>query len=175
MGAGRHVGSHDVEQAVVVDVSDIAAHGEPGRVREDRGAHIGEGAVAVVAVKAIGAVEVVGDVDIGPTIVVVIPPDDAEPFVVSGNTGLFGDFGERAVAVVVIEVVVLADLDDAVASVGHANRIVELPIFFRNARHTLFVELEPIFDFLLGRNVIGEQIAVEQAIAIVIGERHLDA
>ena len=45
-----------------------------GRVRKDFGGDVGKGAVAIVAVETVGTVEVVGDVDIGPTVVVVVPP-----------------------------------------------------------------------------------------------------
>lgn len=81
--AGGHVGADEVEQAVVVEIAEVAAHGEPRGVGEGCARGVGEGAVAIVAVEAVGAVEVVGDVDVGPAVVVVIPPGNAEAFVVA--------------------------------------------------------------------------------------------
>src|SRR5437764_3684127 len=66
-------------------------------------ADVGEGTVAIVVIENVLAV--VGDVEILPAVVVVIPDADALAPTSVGQTGFGADIGERAIMVVVIEVV----------------------------------------------------------------------
>ena len=62
---------------------------------------VGEGAVVVVVVEAVLAE--VGDVDVGPAVVVVVADGYAEAPAVVGDAGLGRDVGEGAVVIVVEE------------------------------------------------------------------------
>ena len=77
----------EIVEAVVIEVADGAAHAVTGLVEADRGRHIGEGAVAVVAVQLVGgerSFSIAGEQraaldaeEVGPAVVVVIDPADA--------------------------------------------------------------------------------------------------
>ena len=68
---------------------------------------IGERTVAVVVVQDIAAV--LGDVEIGETVVVVVPPDATEAVACPGNASLIRDISKDAVAVVAIKRVACGD------------------------------------------------------------------
>ena len=85
------------------------------------------------------------------------------------------DVGKRAVAVVAVEVVVLADFDDAVVALGHEQQFVVLAKLLGHARHAALVVFQPVLDLFRRRHVVGHEIAVEIAVQVVVGERHHDA
>src|SRR5258706_3135113 len=94
-------GDEEIEEAVAIEVSPggsggPAADGYAGFFRD-----IGEGAVVIVAVKAIFAE--VGDVDVGPAVVVVVSDGDAEAPALVGYTGFFRNVGEGAIVIIVEE------------------------------------------------------------------------
>ena len=109
VGVAGEVGLDDVEEAVAVEVSDGNAHAglglAVGRVG-DAGldGDVFEGAVLLVLVEG-GGGGVVGDVDVGPAIVVEVGDADAEAIGADGveDARFFGDVGEGAVAIVVVE------------------------------------------------------------------------
>ena len=131
-GVSGEVGLDDVEEAVAIEVSDGDAHAglglAIGRVG-DAGfdGHILECAVLLVLVEG-GGGGVVGDVDVGPAVVVEVGDADAESIGADGveDAGFFADVGEGAVSVVVIEDVFAAlqagrpagDLDALVGAAG---------------------------------------------------------
>ena len=91
-----------VQLAVIVVVEPDGAHKPSGEAGSGFFGHIGKGAVAIVVIKRIAAVR--GDVNVGPAIAVVIADGNthAERLGVS-DPSLFGDVGESAVVVVVVE------------------------------------------------------------------------
>ncbi len=113
-------------------------------MRHDEAEHVGEMAVAVVAKKLVGVLEVVVEIEVGPPVVVVVPPHRGVPLRLALDAGGVGDVGERAVVVVVIQVIALTvgsrlgveqvgldvDVEPAVAVVvrpgAHAAGIVEI-------------------------------------------------
>ena len=103
----RHVGDEEVDQAVVVHVAEIRAHRGERRVRHDLSLTVGEGAVAVVVVELVGRAEVVGHVEIGPAVVVVVPPRGGMTAGFAGDAGAVGHVREGAVAVVVKQITAL--------------------------------------------------------------------
>src|SRR5580704_10634612 len=95
------VGDHEIEKAVAVVVAE-GGSGGPAAVG-DAGpfGDVGEGAVAVVAIKNISTEA--GDVQIGPTVIVVIADGAAHGETGSGEASLGGDVGEGSVAIVAIK------------------------------------------------------------------------
>src|SRR6185312_4665024 len=65
------------------------------------GGHVGEGAVAVVVIE--DAVGVLGDVEVGEAVAVVVTDSNAHAVGVAWNAGLGGDIGKGSIAVVAIE------------------------------------------------------------------------
>ena len=101
------MGDVDIEQAVAVDVGGVDAHaglvaavlacGQPGDQR-----HILEGAVAIVEEEEVGP-GVVGDGDVGPSVVVEVGEHHAHAFRFGqADTRLVAHVGEGAVVVVVV-------------------------------------------------------------------------
>jgi hypothetical protein len=70
--------------------------------------HVGERAVAVVAVELVRGGEVVRHVEVGPAVAVVVPPDGGMALRLAGDPGPARHVGEGPVAVVVEQVVPLA-------------------------------------------------------------------
>ena len=114
IGVAGEVGFDDVEQAVAVEVTDGDAHaglgfaiGRVGDAAFD--GFVLEGAVALVAIEG-GGGGVVGDIDVGPAVVVEIGDGYREAVGADGveDAGLFRDVGEGAVAVVAVEDVLAA-------------------------------------------------------------------
>ena len=83
----------------------VGAHREIRDVRQALVDDVGEGAVALVEVEAIGRLEIVGDVDVGPAVVVDVDPERGVALGQAPDAGLGGDIGEVTVAVVVKQVV----------------------------------------------------------------------
>ena len=131
-GVSGEVGLDDVEEAVAVEVSDGHAHAglglAVGRVG-DAGfdGDVFEGAVLLVLVEG-GGGGVVGDVDVGPAVVVEVGDADTEAIGADGveDAGFFADVGKGAISVVVVEDVFAAleagrsagDLDAFVGTAG---------------------------------------------------------
>ena len=74
MRARGHVRDEQVQPAVVVDVTEIRAHRGIGNVGDHLADDVRERAVAVVVVEAVGADKVVGHIEVGPAVAVVVPP-----------------------------------------------------------------------------------------------------
>ena len=68
---------------------------------------------------------VLGNEQVGKSVVVIIAPDTAQAVTCTGNAGLFGDIGESAIAVVSIERI--ADGDAAVVQVAAIDEVNVLP------------------------------------------------
>ena len=158
------IGLGDIEEAVAVVVRDRDAHarlqtsvgivGDAGRV-----AALFERSVVLVAIEQAGGL-VAGDIDVGPAVVIEIGDDHAQAVAAAGrqNAGLFGDVGERAVAVVVVERVVRRGQSARAADDHHA-----LPFAILAAaglRGLIQIEV----------HVVGDE-NIEVAVAIVIDKR----
>ena len=139
VGVVAHVRHHEIDEAVVVQVARVASHREIRHVRQALVDDIREGAVPVVHVEAVGRFEVVGDVEVGPAVLVGVEPQRGVALGQAPDAGLLRDVGEGPVAVVVEEVVPAPER-----------------------------ALREIQD-------VGEQEAVEVAVAVVVGEGRLDA
>ena len=74
MSGTGHIGAHEVEQPVVIDIGCVGAHGVPRRVGQHFSGHVAERTVTMVEIKMIGAPKIVGYVEIRPAIVVKVPP-----------------------------------------------------------------------------------------------------
>ena len=122
-GGGGHVGEQKVEVAVVVNVSEVGAHGGVWRVRDDGVGDVGKGAVAVVAVEVVGAGEVVGDEEIGPEVAIEVYPGGGVAEGRAGDAGFFGDFGEAPAAEVAEQAIRAAGRLGAVEQVGEDEDI----------------------------------------------------
>ena len=92
--------------------------GDPGFV-----GHIGERPIAIVVIKNVAAI--LGHVQVGKSVVVVIAPDAAQAVAGAGNAGLFGDVGECAVTVITIERI--ADGDASVIQITAVHEVNVLP------------------------------------------------
>src|SRR3989441_4273970 len=152
----------DVEIAVEVVIGGGDAHAGLGLAVGREGAagfdgDIGERAVPFVLIERAG-LRVVGDVNVGPAVVVEIGGEDAEAESAVGlqDAGGFGDVGEGAVAVVVIEDVFAAG--QAGRAAGDHDAFVEAGARFGNGRGS---EVEI--------NVIGDE-EIEAAVAVVVHE-----
>ena len=149
IGVAGEVGLDDVEEAVAVVVADGDAHAglrlAVGRVG-DAGfdGHIFERAVLLILVEG-GGGGVVGDVDVGPAVVVEVGDADAERIGADGvpHAGFFADVGEGAVAVVVIEDVFAAL--QAGRAAGHLDAFVGAAGGFGSGRG-LEVEVDVVGD-----------------------------
>ncbi len=99
------VGDEEVEQSVAVVIHEGASAAEagPGMKQTCFLSHVGEGAIAVVAIEAILAV--VGEEEILEAVVVVVSDANALRPSDVDQAGLDGDVSERAVAVVLVEAV----------------------------------------------------------------------
>jgi hypothetical protein len=105
----HEVGDEDVEPAIVVVIAKVHAHGAFGisfgaQGRAGLHADVGKRAIVIVMVKIIRA-GVIRDVEIGPAVVVIVAPDDAETVVGVGvvHAGFLRDFFKCSVATIVIE------------------------------------------------------------------------
>src|SRR3982751_6100046 len=98
---GEHVERDDVRPPIVVEVSRVDTHGEPARVAGGAGYRLRESAVAVVDVEVVITLKIVGDIEIGTTIVIEITRDDAQPVSVDSvmQSGSIGDVGKMAAVV----------------------------------------------------------------------------
>jgi len=104
-GTESDVATHvEIELAVTIVIEKRGAGMKPGTelhapdsslVRDIR-----ESAVAVIVIKDVLAV--LGDEEIGETVVVVVAPDAAEAVAGAGDTSFFRDISERAIAVVAV-------------------------------------------------------------------------
>ena len=108
---------HDIHPAVVVVIPPESRGSEA--LLGDTGllADIGERAIAIVVVK-LRAAQAVGEKQVGLPVVVVIAPGAADGGPDGVEPGLFGDFGERAVAVVVEEAVRRLAVEQAAEIIG---------------------------------------------------------
>ncbi len=156
------VGLDEVEQAVAVEVADRNAHARLGFAvgRESDARFDGdvfEGPVfLILVIRSSGGV--VGDVDVGPAVIVKIGDRDAEAIGADGveDAGLFRYVGEGSIAVVVVEDVLAAlqagrpagDLDAFVGACAGLGK-----------RRGLDIEVD----------VVGDE-EIEVAVAIVVEE-----
>ena len=174
VGGGGHVGHEEIREQVIVHIAEISPHCEPRHVGHRVLDHVGEGAIAVVAVEAVGSDEIVGHVNVLPSIHVVVPPSDGESIPAANDTGGLGGVFEdghpvRAVAFVVVNAVRRALGFGAPVVVVVAPEVI---IQFRAwvQRHAirplgdgqLFGSPLGVFD------AIGQQVHVQLAIAIIV-------
>ena len=103
-----HIGDVEIDQPVVVHVAQVCTHCGKCGVRQSEIHGVGERAVPVVAIKLVGFSVVVGDVDIGPAVVIKIPPGRRVTLRFTADSGGIGHIGEGAVVVVVKQVTTLA-------------------------------------------------------------------
>ena len=121
----EHVHLEDVGPAVVIEVGDIDAHARKARVLEPGTGLVGERSVPVIDVEDIVGCDVVGDVDIGPAVVVHVRhhhPESVSDLL--QDPRLPGYIREGPIAVVAIELVVAfraAALDAERVRVRHAT------------------------------------------------------
>ena len=101
-GVGVHVGHEEVEVAVAVDVAPGDPHAGAAVDDAGRGRPLAEGAVALVVVEGV-LPELVGDVEVGPAVVVVVGPGGGHAPARVADACVPGDVGEGAVAVVAVE------------------------------------------------------------------------
>src|SRR2546425_10566760 len=156
------IGFDDVEIAVEIVIDSGDAHAGLGLAVGREGAagldgDVRERAVLFVLIERAG-LRVVGDVDVGPAVVVEIGGENAEAEGAVGlqNTRGFGDIGEGAIAVVVIEDIFAAR--QAGRAAGDHDAFVEAGAGFGNGRRG---EVEV--------NVIGDE-EIEAAVAVVVHE-----
>ncbi len=60
-----HIGNQQVGAPIPIEIRDVGSHGKPGSVRGCLSDHVGEGAIAIIAIKSVRILKVVADVDIG--------------------------------------------------------------------------------------------------------------
>ena len=94
MCRSSHVGDKQVEQSVVIQIGAVRPHRGPASVRHRLLQNIGECAVAVIAVEVLRVGEIVGYIQIGPTVPVVIPPRRRETMTFFRDPGALADIGE---------------------------------------------------------------------------------
>ena len=155
-------------------------------MRHHAGDDIRERAVVVVVVKRIGDREVVRDIQVRPAVVIEVPPDRRVPVRrPRGDTGAVRHVGERAVAVVVEEIVPLTlrmgrrikhigldeDIEPAVAivvaEVGHDAGVVHVePVRVRLLleRAVALVDVEQVW------RIEPAHVDVEQAVIVYVDE-----
>jgi len=104
-----HVGNDDVDPTVVVQVAGIGAHREVGDMGKALAHDVNERAVTLVEVKPVGRFEIVGDIKVGPAIMVGVDPDRGVTLRQAPDSGLFRDVGERAIAVVVEQIIAASE------------------------------------------------------------------
>ena len=170
MAGPGHVRAHEVHPSVVVDVGQVAF---PSSTRACGAAPRRVTSVNVPSplplYKLVRAVEVIRDVEVGVSVPVVIPPGGGEALVVPCDARLGGDVGERAVAVVAIQVVVLGGSDDPAAPAGVDDDIDELAMFLGDGVGAIGVRRR------VGKrgrrlDAVGDEEGVEIAVAIIVCE-----
>ena len=156
-GVVPHVGDEKVDQAVVVEVAGIGAHRKVGDVGQALVHDVDEGAVALVEVEAVGGLEIVGDVEVGPAVLVGVEPDGGVALGEAPDAGLVRDVGERAVAVVVKQVVAapertLREIED----VGDDIAVeVAIAVVVREGGHDGgILHIEPVLVGALGEGAV---------------------
>src|SRR5258708_19553679 len=85
--------------------------------------HIGENPISVVVIENVAAV--LGDKEVGKSVVVIVAPGAPQTVTRAGNASLFGDIRKSAIAVVAIKRV--ADGDAAVVHVSAVHQVNVLP------------------------------------------------
>ena len=182
----RHVRHEQVDPPVVVHVAEVGAHGRVRRARHDAAGDLGEGAVAVVVVEEVRDGKIVRDVDVGPAVVVVVPPRRGMPLRFAGDAGGGGDIRERAVAVVVEKIIRLAvgvrgcieqvgvdvHVEPAVAVIIGEGRHAAGVLERESARRRLLLEgaVALVDEKLVGRAQAAD-IEVEPAVVVHVGKR----
>ena len=149
--------------------------------------HVGEGAVTIITIQDVRTGEVIRHVEIGPVVVVVIPPGRGISLAgIRADARAIGDVGERAVPVVVKQIVALtAGALGVVEQIGldvHVQPAVAIVvaecrtrggIVYRKARRgraflecaVALVEVEEI------GGVVTADVKIEKAVVVHIGER----
>ncbi len=178
VGASRHVGSHVVQMAVVVDVRHVGSHGEPGRVRQHMRSNIAESAVLVVAIQSVCPVEVIGDVEINPAVRVIIPPGRGEPVACRPDSCGLAHIRELRAPCFIVTFVA-----EKVVELCTGHLLVFTPRHFNQSRILCvaigkdWLAIRPggnieLFLQEAGRrfDAIGNEVKIEIAIAIVVGK-----
>ena len=150
-----HVGDQKVDQPVIVHVSQIRAHRGIGRVRHHLIEDIGEGTIPIVAIELVGWCEIAAYIQVGPAVVIEIPPGGGVSLSLTGNPGPLGHVGEGAIAIVVKEVIPLAlRMIHRVQYISHNENIEPaIPVIVAKGRHDgriLYVQSVGMGHFLEG-------------------------
>ena len=95
------VDDHEIGESISVIIAECGAGRPPAVGDAGLCRHVGEGAIAVVAVENVAAET--GEIKIGPAVVVVVSHGAAHGEAGSGQAGLGSDVGKRAVVVVMVE------------------------------------------------------------------------
>src|SRR6266550_781756 len=90
-----------IKLAIIVIVEPDGAGGPPRRGDSGFISHICERTIAVIAIKNIAAIT--GDIEINPTIAIVIAGGDAHPKRAAGHSGFVSHVRERAIVVVMVK------------------------------------------------------------------------
>ena len=134
-----------------------------------------KGAVSPVAVQAIGAEEIVGHVEVGITILVIIEPRGREALVGSSQADCIADVDVLG-SIVPEEVVVLACLHYPHSLRRVEHDVVLLTILFLDQKFSID-HLGIDFDVDQGRrstgHAVGQQITVEISVQVVVSESHV--
>ncbi len=177
MGRRGHVGRHQVETAVVVQVSRCGAHREPGGVRQRSGKDVLEGPVPAIAVELVRVGEVVRDVKIGVSIRVVVPPRHVQSVVWSLDAGVLAYIHKvqpsRFHEEVLEEVIELPGLGELLLAPGQVDDADQFAVWFLHgvgSGTSLVLNLGVADRF----TPVGDQIGVQVAVEVIVGKRHFD-
>ena len=88
----RHVRGHEIKPPVIVHVALVDPHREPGKMRQNLLSDFLESPPLFVAVKTVGAIKIIGNVKVRPTIPVIIKPNGGQPFVRPRDAKFTSDF-----------------------------------------------------------------------------------
>src|SRR6185369_11040668 len=139
------IGDVQIEPAVVIEISQRDAHGRHGDALSGKGhaavqSDFPEGAVVLVVVE-VSAEPVVGDEQVGPTIVVVVAGAYGKIFAFGlVDFGLDTNVGEGPVAVIVIERVRTAAIRTGRATALHSAQVAIAPVAHVNVTADVKIE-----------------------------------
>ena len=142
-------------------------------MRQGLRCHILKSSIALIAVKMIGSIKIIGDIQVGIAVGIVIPPGRRETKFRLTNPGLFPYLGERS-SIVSIETVKLARGDFFIALWLLNNP----RIFLHDLRLNDGLAIRPfhhteadIFHLLPRRTSVGQAIAIQIPIDIRVTKR----
>ena len=171
----RHVRHEEINSSVAIEIGGVGSHRKPGDVRNDRLDGVLEGAVGLAHEKRVGVLEVVGDVEFGPTVFVRIPPERG--ITLAPELAGARDFGEGPVPVISHQAVGLADRIVRHVQVVRPRDLPDLgdPVKFLEGGHDLGFAVDHAHDptgDLAARIVekVGHQVEIEVPVEIEVTE-----